>query len=157
MEYLSPHGDILLVGAIVAVAVVLLYLTIGRKRGKGFRTAKVQRVLDGDTVIVTTRWRKLVIRLGAIDCPEYGQHWGDTAKYGLVKLIRGRTIRIEEHTVDTYGRMVATIYVQSDGKREWLNVNARMVMLGHAWVYRRFYTHLPKHRRDELNRLEKMG
>jgi len=155
MEYLSLNRDILVIGAIVGVNVVLLYLTLRRRPREGFRKAKVHRVLDGDTIIAISRWRKLVIRLGAIDCPEYGQHWGDTAKYGLIKLIGGRTIRIEQHDKDKYGRMVATIYVQSDGEREWVNVNARLVTLGHAWVYRQFYTYLPKHRRDELNKLER--
>ena len=54
-------------------------------REKGYSTVKVYRVLDGDTVIVSTGLRRLIIRLAAIDCPEKGQHWGDTAKYGLIK------------------------------------------------------------------------
>ena len=115
---------------------------------------KVEWVVDGDTIIVSKRWSEIKIRLDSIDCPEDGQHWGDTAKYGLIKLIGGRKVHVEEHGVDFYGRLLATIYVQNY-TGEWINVNERMVTLGHAWVMRRFYDHLPKDRQDKLNRLER--
>ena len=79
---------------------------------------------------------------------------GDIAKYGLIKLIGGRSIRFEDHGQDSHGRTLATIYVQ-DENGIWTNVNTRMVTLGHAWVMRRFYKHLPQERRNELNRLER--
>ncbi len=173
IEFLSLHTILLLIGVVIGATVVLLYFYVRtkfrRRRGrrkssvtpgwifsKGYKTAKVQNVLDGDTVIVTTGGQEITIRLAAIDCPENGQHWGDTAKYGLIKLIGGgRIIRFEEHDIDKYGRVVATVYVQPHGTREWMNVNARMVTLGHAWVYRLFYDRIPKQKRNELDRLEK--
>ncbi len=115
----------------------------------------VKWVIDGDTVIVTKGWREIRIRLDSIDCPEDGQEWGDTAKYGLIKLIDRQKVHLEEHGLDDYGRTMATIYVWHVHKGEWLNVNERMVMLGHAWVMRMFYDHLPQDRQDKLNRLEK--
>ncbi len=94
------------------------------------------------------------VRLDSIDCPEDGQHWGDIAAYGLIKLVGGKTVHLEEHGIDPYGRTLATIYVrQSDGDA-WQNVNERMVTLGHAWVMRRYYDHLPNDRQTKLNRLE---
>lgn len=111
-------------------------------------------VIDGDTVIVSNGWYDTTIRLDSIDCPENGQHWGNTAKFGLIKLIGGQNVRIEEHGVDVHGRMLATIYKYDENKKEWLNVNERMVMLGHAWVMRLFYDHLPQDRQTKLNRLE---
>jgi micrococcal nuclease len=122
---------------------------------EGFPEVKVEHVIDGDTAIVVKGWHKIKVRLDSIDCPEYGQHWGDTAKFGLIKLIGGRKVRLEEHGLDRYERILATIYVQHGYGAEWMNVNERMVTLGHAWVMRRFYNHLPKHRQDKLNRLEK--
>lgn len=116
----------------------------------------VSWVIDGDTVIVSKGWwKEVTIRLDSIDCPEDGQYWGDMAKYGLVKLIGGRRIRIEEHGIDFHGRTLATIYIWNNQKNEWMNVNERMVTLGHAWVMRRFYNHLPKDRQDKLNKLER--
>lgn len=117
-----------------------------------FRTAYV---IDGDTVIVSDGWTKIRVRLDSIDCPEDGQHWGDTAKYGLMKLIARQHVHLEVHGQDVHGRMLATIYVWHSEKGQWLNVNERMVMLGHAWVMRRYYDHLPNDRQDQLNRLER--
>lgn len=121
----------------------------------GYRTAKVIRVVDGDTVVVGTPWHKETLRLDAIDCPEDGQYWGETAKYGLIKLIGGREISFEDHATDLYGRTVATVHVWHHDKAQWINVNARMVTLGHAWVFRGYLQHLPRERRNELFRLEK--
>lgn len=121
---------------------------------EGFPKAKVIYVIDGDTIIVTKGWDKIKVRLDSIDCPEDGQPWGDTAAYGLRKLVNGRNVHLEEHGIDCHGRTLATIYVQSADGEEWVNVNERMVTLGHAWVMRRFYDHLPKDRQGKLNRLE---
>lgn len=112
------------------------------------------RVVDGDTLIVAKGWSQTMIRLDSIDCPEDGQHWGDIAAFGLIKLVGGRRVVLEEHGLDSYGRTLATIYVRHANGEEWLNVNERMVTIGHAWVMRRFYDHLPKDRQAKLNRLE---
>lgn len=118
--------------------------------------ARVIWVVDGDTVIISTSWwSETTIRLDSIDCPEDGQEWGNNSKYGLVKLVGGQKVRVEEHGVDIHGRTIATLYVWNREKDQWLNVNERMVTLGHAWVMRRYYQHLPKSRQDQLNRLER--
>ena len=117
--------------------------------------ARVEYVIDGDTLIVSRMFREIRIRLDSIDCPEDGQDWGDTAKYGLIKLVGGKRIYFEDHGPDIYGRTLATVYVGDDREDRLINVNERMVMLGHAWVMRKFYWHLPKKRRDKLNQLEK--
>lgn len=116
--------------------------------------AKVVRVQDGDTLIVAKGWNQTTIRLDSIDCPEDGQPWGNIAKAGLIKLVGGRNVALEEHGVDPHGRTLATIYVWQAGRNEWQNVNERMVTLGHAWVMRIYYDHLPKDRQTKLNHLE---
>lgn len=105
--------------------------------------ARVLYVIDGDTVVVRKQKqeKRAKVRLASIDCPEDGQPWGETAKYGLVKLIGGRSVKMEEHGTDLYGRTVATLYVRT-GESNWLNVNERMVVLGHAWVMRAYCGHL---------------
>ncbi len=117
-------------------------------------SADVVSVVDGDTLQVAQGFGQAMIRLDSIDCPEDDQDWGDIAKYGLIKLVGGKSVHIEAHTIDHHGRTVATIYVRHKEKDEWVNVNERMVTLGHAWVMRKFYDHLPKDRRDKLNQLE---
>jgi endonuclease YncB( thermonuclease family) len=120
----------------------------------GLPKAKVVRVCDGDTVIVVKGWAEIIVRLDSIDCPEAGQEWGDIAKFGLIKLIGGKYVHLEEHGLDDYGRTLATVYVQHRDGEHWTNVNERMVTLGHAWVMRRYYDHLPSNRQATLNRLE---
>ena len=117
-------------------------------------TVQVKQVIDGDTVVVNKHDQLIKVRLDAIDCPEDGQEWGDNAKYGLIKLIGGRLINLEEHGVDHHGRLLATIYV-FDKESGWVNVNEKMVTKGHAWVMRLFYDHLPKDRQTKLNQLER--
>ena len=127
--------------------------TLGIPPGQYFM-AKVARVIDGDTVDVTTNGRRVRIRLDSIDCPEDGQPWGDVAKYGLIKLIGGKSVSLEYHGLDLHGRTLATIYLSSDTGTKLLNVNERMVALGHAWIMRQFYSHLPRDRQISLNRIE---
>ena len=117
--------------------------------------ARVDWVIDGDTVIVQRNARREKVRLDAIDCPEDGQPWGDIATAGLIKLIGGRRIRMEVHGADCYGRTLATLYVPGKAPGTWLNVNERMVVLGHAWVMRRYYGHLARERQTRLNRAER--
>ena len=122
---------------------------------QNFPIVKVVRVIDGDTVIVSSSWRQMKIRLDSIDCPEDGQPWGNIATSGLIKLIGGKRVRIQIYGNDHYGRQIATIYVQKKPGGDWINVNEQMVVKGHAWVMRKYYEHLPKNKRDKLNRLER--
>jgi endonuclease YncB( thermonuclease family) len=125
------------------------------ERIKALPLVKVGHVIDGDTVIVSTDTSQIKIRLDSIDCPEDGQEWGDIATRGLVKQIGGKTVRLESHGTDTHGRTLGTLFVYLQEKGEWQNVNERMVTLGHAWVMRLFYGHLPKSRQQKLNQLER--
>ena len=110
----------------------------------------VRHVIDGDTLIVQAGWERVTIRLDGIDCPESDQPWGDTAKHGLIKLVGGRTVHYEHHGTDRYDRTLATLYVWDRKESVWLNVNLRMVMLGHAWVSPALLEHLRAARRKEM-------
>ncbi len=120
----------------------------------GQTSARVLQVIDGDTVDVKARGQRIRVRLSSIDCPENGQPWGNIAKAGLIKLIGGKSVILEVHGVDDYGRTLATVFVKHHQESGLINVNERMVMLGHAWVLRQYYLHLPEERRQQLDRLE---
>jgi len=154
----------ILLMAIVALAIIAKSMFSGAATREApppagasseLQRVKVRHVIDGDTVIVARSWSEYSVRLDSIDCPEDGQHWGNIATAGLIKLIGGRYVYLETHGVDEYGRTLATVYVQHDDDAEWMNVNERMVMLGHAWVARNYYGHLPPPRQHRLNRLER--
>ena len=118
-------------------------------------SVKVVHIIDGDTVIVASASSQVKVRLDSIDCPEEGQQWGDIATRGLIKLIGGKSVKLEVHGSDVHGRTLGTLFVYLQDKGEWQNVNERMVTLGHAWVMRLCYGHLPESRRQKLNQLER--
>ncbi|MFM1887552.1 MAG: hypothetical protein RL026_2709 [Pseudomonadota bacterium] len=101
-------------------------------------TAQVEKVLDGDTLVVRPvsaalgRTDALRVRLYGIDTPEKDQPWGDEARRALAILVEGRQVSIEPQEQDRYGRMVGVVLV---GRRD---VNRALVEQGHAWVYRQY-------------------
>lgn len=183
MENQALSGEILAIIIFTALAILILLVSSERKKytdknteahgttgpceksdvrdrsetetNKNYIPAKVHYVIDGDTVVVSKSWQRIKIRLDSIDCPEDGQHWGDIARFALIKMIGGRTVFLEEHGQDHFGRTLATIYVRNMHDPGLMNVNARMVTLGHAWVMRKYYDHLPEGRQIELNKLER--
>jgi endonuclease YncB( thermonuclease family) len=48
----------------------------------------------------------------------------------------GSDVELEVVTQDQYRRVVATVWLTTDGKR--VNVNEAMLRDGHAWAYRRY-------------------
>ena len=70
--------------------------------------------------------------------------YGTRSKQTLSNLVFGRTVRVEDHGRDRYGRLLGRVCTTGI-----LDANAEMVREGAAWVYVR-YCHDP-----ELYRLEK--
>ena len=94
------------------------------------RWVKVDRVTDGDTIVLMDRRR---VRLHGIDAPERDQPYGDIATAALNYMV-GRSVYYVETDTDRYGRMVATLYHSKDG----YDINASMVCAGYAWWYERY-------------------
>jgi micrococcal nuclease len=78
------------------------------------------------------------VRLFGIDAPErggqerYGQPFAQRARKNLSELVYRKTVRVEWHTYDGYGRMVARVWL--DGA----DIGLQQVCSGYAWVFRRF-------------------
>jgi micrococcal nuclease len=89
-------------------------------------------VVDGDTVDVRLQSGVVRIRLHAVDAPERGQPYGEAAKQALSRLAFGHAVDVEPIEQDRYDRLVARLWVGG------IDVNAELVKLGHAWVYRRY-------------------
>lgn len=86
-------------------------------------------VVDGDTIVIDG----VSIRLAGIDAPELDQPYGKRAKWELVRLCKGQTIRAVFDGSTSYDRSVATC-ILPDGR----DLSAEMVKLGLALDWRKF-------------------
>ena len=87
------------------------------------------RIVDGDTIVIN----KTQIRLFGIDAPEIDHPYGQKAKWALVSLCKGHTVRTEVTDVDTYGRTVGKCLLP-DGR----DLSAEMVKMGLALDWPKF-------------------
>ena len=108
---------------------------------------KVSRVIDGDTfegrMTVNSKeaynpgvnpWAyeltKVIIRISGIDAPERGQYYGDVATLHLQWLISGKAVGLKLKQKDSYGRWIATVYL--DGA----DIAEELLQQGLAWHYK---------------------
>ncbi|WP_162139865.1 thermonuclease family protein [Limisalsivibrio acetivorans] len=97
--------------------------------------AEVSRVVDGDTVDVSTaEMETLRVRMACIDAPERGGVFGEESMGALKEYLDGETVEIVEQDMDRFGRIVGTVKVQG------ADVNLDMVRSGFARVYPRYCT-----------------
>lgn len=105
---------------------------------------KVSRIIDGDSIIDSYGNR---MRLAFIDAPEIKQYSIDKVPIGvqskdfLVKLLKGKQVRVSILGKDYFGRNLAVLYVDK------ININKLMVKSGYAVSYKTrylFYEHIAK-------------
>ena len=89
---------------------------------------RVVGIIDGDTIELTGGDR---LRLLAIDCPEKGEPFYDSAKAFLTGLILGQNIGINysHRHRDGYGRLLGYVYLDS------LSASREILRLGLAHLY----------------------
>ncbi len=94
----------------------------------GMETAKVARVIDGDTIELTDGRR---VRYIGINTPEHDQPYYEEAVAANRQLVEGKTIQLEKdvETVDQYGRTLAYIWVEGQ------MANLEIVSGGYANAY----------------------
>jgi len=103
-------------------------------------TAKVQRVVDGDTIHVEDETgKKFKVRLTGIDAPEQNQPYGFASTYHLRGLLLNKFVLLESkpkkgkpYSVDRYKRVLAKIIL--DGR----DINLAQVLNGYAWHFKRY-------------------
>jgi micrococcal nuclease len=91
--------------------------------------AKVNRVVDGDTLEVTSTFK---VRMDFIDAPEtkgIEKPKGMVSKQWLKDRIEGKTVQLDVKTKDMYDRFLSVVY--QDG----VNVNGEMVKQHMAEIY----------------------
>ena len=94
-------------------------------------------VIDGDTIVV----RGQKIRFAGVNAPELNEAYGQKAKWGLVKLCKGKEITVHPNGETSYDRIVATCFLP-DGT----DLGGEMIRLGMALDLPKFsggkYQHL---------------
>jgi micrococcal nuclease len=108
--------------------------------GQPARSARVLRVVDGDTLLVRLDTRRERVRYIGIDTPESVapgrpvECYGRAAAAANRRLVAGRTVSLtmDEERRDRFGRLLAYVRRSSDG----LFVNAELVREGFATTLR---------------------
>lgn len=95
-------------------------------------SGKVKKVIDGDSLILQQGKRNYEIRLWGIDCPEYGQPYGASARKMSRALLLSKNALVRVKNRDSYGRYVGVVYLGN------FNVNEELVRQGVAWVYNHY-------------------
>ncbi|GAB4409892.1 MAG: hypothetical protein Kow00123_23400 [Anaerolineales bacterium] len=99
--------------------------------GKGpVETARVVRVIDGDTIVVDINGQTYRLRYIGIDTPEPDQPFGREAAEKNAELVSGRIVELEKDVseVDRYGRLLRYVWIGD------MMVNRELVCRGYATV-----------------------
>jgi len=134
--------------------IILLFLNINFVRADF--TAKVQRVVDGDTVYVEDEaGKKFKVRLTGIDAPEQNQPYGLASTYHLRELLLNKFVLLESepkkgkpYSVDRYKRVLAKIIL--DGR----DINLSQVLSGYAWHFKRYQKQQSPFDRESYSKAE---
>lgn len=94
--------------------------------------AEVQRVVDGDTVVLQVGDVRYRARLHGVDAPESDQPWSAEAAELLGELLGAGPVSVEVPDIDRYGRLIVRVY------RNGLFINEELVARGAAWRYPQF-------------------
>jgi len=146
---------------LLGIVVLLAGLGVGASTLWGSSTATVDRIVDGDTIVVSGE----TVRLLEVDTPETKkpgtpvQCYGPEATAHMKQLLPpGTRVRLEDdrEKEDRYKRHLAYVYRVDDG----LFVNAELVKSGYAEV--KIYSPNDRHERDlrpleTAARSEKLG
>ena len=123
------------------VFLTIVYGLLSMVHGSAFaETAHVERVIDGDTVILADGTR---VRLIGINAPEIenrdfghrGEPYGEASKQVLKKMVEGKDVDLQEgpEKKDRYDRRLAYIYLPNH-----FFVNQKLIEVGAAEAYRKF-------------------
>ena len=128
------------VGALMCFAGIIALAMAGQRAGPV--TARVERAVDGDTLVVRYQGESHTVRLIGVDTPESVhptepvEHFGAEAPAFTRARLDGKTVELvidpAGDTVDVYGRLLRLVYL--DGE----NFNATLIREGCGHALRGF-------------------
>ncbi len=98
-------------------------------------SARVIRILDGDTMEVLYDEHPVKIRLAHIDSPEKrrSQPFGKAAKQALSNLCFGQVVMVQGQKYDRYKRLIAVVVNDKNQV-----INQEMIKQGMAWHFKKY-------------------
>jgi len=134
----------------IGIIILILFISTIRNNPKQTLTPKtiyqdgelykVQRVIDGDTIIIEFNGVNTTIRLIGIDTPEIKSSkqkiecFGEEAFNEVKKILSGKRIALEQDpsqgNLDKYGRMLAYVFLDNG-----IFLNKYMIQQGFAYEY----------------------
>jgi micrococcal nuclease len=122
-------------------ATIIISVLIGCDRLFGISGDSVERVSDGDTLVVKdAKGKNVTVRFACIDAPEKNQAQGQESKKNLERLIAeaGNRVVVDR---DQYGRTVALVRTKKGNQTSLLQL--KQITAGLAWPYEQFASRCP--------------
>lgn len=94
--------------------------------------AKLESVIDGDTIYISNNGSQEKIRISQIDAPEKSQGFGVQAKECLKNILNQGELKVCRNGKDKYGRTLADLLVNN------IDVAHSLVKQGCAWAYTQY-------------------
>jgi micrococcal nuclease len=138
----TPAADTGSVGRTTATARPAITRTATHSSSAAIETARVVRVVDGDTLVVEIDGREDRLRYIGVDTPETVKQnspvecFGKEASQENTRLVAGQTIELEKDVSnrDRFDRLLRYVYVVDPDTGERLFVNLELVARGYANV-----------------------
>jgi len=96
-------------------------------------SARVVRVIDGDTLEILRDGDSIIIRLSGIDAPEKNQAFWEEAKERVMELSDQKTVLVDPETKGKHNRLIANVILPDSRYLSYV-----LVSDGLAWWYRPF-------------------
>ncbi|MBS1745596.1 MAG: thermonuclease family protein [Bacteroidetes bacterium] len=117
---------------------LLMFIPFNRAHQEKFNNSvvsgKVIGIVDGDTYDILLNGKKTMrVRMEGIDAPEKGMPFYRKAKNYLASLCFGKIVRVEIHSTDSNGRLIAFTYLD-DGRE----LSHEMIKAGMAWHFKKY-------------------
>jgi len=117
---------------VLAVLVILLSTFVSPSLAKEPFVGTVKKNIDGDSLVILSGKKRIVVRLYGVDCPEYKQPFSSEAKALARKRVNGKKVLVWPAYYDSYNRLVAIIEYKDQ------TLNSELVRAGLAWVYPKY-------------------
>lgn len=116
-------------GTVFVTVVTFLALFISPAIAKEPFFGSVKKIIDGDSLLIVSKKKRIEVRLYGVDCPEYDQPFSNEAKALVRKRFYGKKVLIQPEYYDSYKRLVAIVEYGDQ------TLNSELVRAGLAWVY----------------------